>query len=243
MPELTTEKQVTTNYAQFTLLETNRERSRGHIEALKRAWVEGGNLTKVDPIKVNENLEVIDGQHRLTAAEELGEPVYFTVNPGLSIQDARQMNILHRTWYTDDYAGSYSRDGNQNYIKYLELKEMYGFSHSIMVLYINGLQTKGQHKDFREGTFVIDNEKQALKRLDELSAIVDVVGDIAKTRAFALAYLKVRAVDGFDFKQMIRKFEIFGGGIKSFNGLEDNQRQLEDIYNYKQTETNRLRLF
>lgn len=232
-----------TNYDEFTFLTTNRDPARGHIEALKRAFVEHGNLTEISPITVNENLEIIDGQHRYIAAQELGEPVFYMVRSNLSIQDARQMNILHRPWNTDDYAESYAAAGNQNYIKYLELKEMYGFSHSIMVMYIVGLQATGQHKAFREGGLVIENEKAALKRLDELSAIAEVVGDIAKTRAFALAYLKVRSVDGFDFKQMVRKFEMFGGAVKSYSGLEDNQRQLEDIYNYKQTEDHRLRLF
>jgi hypothetical protein len=66
--------QVTSDYDQFVIMEANREQNRGHIEAIKAAFGEMGNLTRVQPILVNERFEIIDGQHRFIACKELGEP-------------------------------------------------------------------------------------------------------------------------------------------------------------------------
>lgn len=236
-----TQVNVTTNYEQFNFINSNREQSRGHIEALKRAFEENGNLTRVQPILVNDRMEIIDGQHRYTAAKELSQPVYYTVMPGLGIREARSMNILHRGWTIEDYAKSYASTGDTSYQKYLAIKEDYGFNHSITLTYIIGRDAKGIFKTFQAGEFVLEDEAAARERLDKLAS----VGEFAPVldRYFAIALLKVMGVSGYDHKRMVNKLEINQDLQRKYASVADYQRMLEEIYNHRMSEASRLRLY
>lgn len=235
--------QVSTNYNNFSFLITNREQTRGHVEALKKAFAEMGNLTRVQPILVNENLQIIDGQHRFLACKELGEPIYYTQVEGLGIHDARQMNILHRSWTAEDYARSYAAAGDANYIRYLQLKEEYQLPHSIMLIYTTPSgDDSGMFKNFRNGDFTFDNREEAIVRLDLLASAGEVVPMI-RDRAFARAFLRVIKTPGYEHKRMLRKLGLHQDLLKRYSSVEDYLRMLEDIYNHQMSENNRLRLY
>ena len=68
--------QHTTNYNQFKLVQFNREKSAHHISQIKKK-IKENNLLHLHPILVNLKGEVIDGQHRLQAAQELEVPIYY----------------------------------------------------------------------------------------------------------------------------------------------------------------------
>jgi hypothetical protein len=236
--------QSTTNYQQFKLLHNNREQHKAHVERLKKAFEEYGNLTKVQPILVNENFEIIDGQHRFLAAQELGLPIFYTIRQGLGIREARSMNILHKSWNTDDYARSYANSGDASYQRYLQLREDYPFSHSILLSVAEGIDSKGSFRDFREGNFTINPEqyKRARETLDSLTEITSVV-PMGGQKEFGYAVLKAMSSPGYDHKRMVQKVEERGGSILRFAGVQDYLRALEELYNFKMPETSRVRLY
>jgi hypothetical protein len=235
---------VTTNYEQFRFLINNRDRYRGHIEALKRAMTERGNLTEVQPILVNENFDIIDGQHRFIAAKELGQPVYYVVGPGLRIEDARSMNILNRSWTFQDYAQSYADGGDASYKRYLDLQEDYGYGHSTLLSYITGHEEKGIFKTFRNGEFVFPPEAVTAtrERLDKLAEFGEKV-PYDHDKQFALAVLKVINVPGYEHARMLAKLEQHGDTIRRFSAIADYLRALEEVYNFRMSESSRLRLY
>lgn len=235
--------QQTDDYDQFSFLSTNRDQNRGHIEALKEAFEEMGNFTKVQPILVNDQYQIIDGQHRFTACKELGLPIYFTVVDGLGVREARNMNILHRGWRVEDFARSYAMEGNTNYQKYLVLKEDYGFSHSILLAYIYGkVDRAGVYKTFREGNFVFDNEKEVRERLNMLSQYGEHT-NLVNNREFAFAVLRIMDSENYEHKRMLNKLAQNGHSLVRMGTIDDNLRQLEELYNYNSKETARKRLF
>lgn len=242
MEDSTTTIRRTMNYDQFKFIHNNRDQSRGHIETLKRAFEEVGNLTEVQPILVNENYEIIDGQHRFIAAKESGAPIFYTVRPGLRISDARSMNILHREWTTDDFAHSYADGGDVNYKKYIEIKDDYNLPHSVIMEYINGGQSRGAFATFRHGEFVLPNEAAARHRLDMLLEVMPKL-PIGKDVNFARAYLKVMAVPGFDQARMVDKVTRLGDMMRKYATVPEYQRAIEDLYNHGHGETTRLRLY
>lgn len=234
---------VTSDYTKFKFILTNRDRRRGHIENLKKAFEENGNLTKVQPILVNDQMEIIDGQHRYVAAKELSEPIYYTVAPGLGVHEARQMNILHKTWDTSDFARSYADGGDASYKRYLELIEEYEVSHSVVMYYVVGEEKKGVMAGFRNGEFSLTPEQKEItaERLEHLTA----VGEFApmwKQREFAVALLKCMNVPGYDPERMLSKLS-FSHDIPKYASVLDYQRKLEDIYNFRTTDANKIRLF
>jgi hypothetical protein len=235
--------QRTNDYDKFSFLSNNRDPSRSHIEALKRAFEDYGNLTESQPVLVNERLQIIDGQHRFIAAQELGSPIFYTTVSGLGIQEARQMNILHKNWTTDDYAESYAKGGNQQYVTYLELKEEFGFSHSVTITYAKEGRAKGIFAEFRNGTFVIDNLELTRERLAMLADVVQIIGPSLADKTFALAFRRAMQAPTYDHARMLKKLAELQTEFKAFSKQPDALRQLEDIYNHRYTESNRVRLY
>ena len=65
------------NYTKFTLFDNNREINETHVEKLIASMRKSGQLM---PVVVTQNMEVVDGQHRLKACEKLGVPVSYVIN-------------------------------------------------------------------------------------------------------------------------------------------------------------------
>lgn len=236
--------QQTTDYSQFKIISTNRDAKAGHVEKLKEGFAKFGNLTKVQPILVNEKFEIIDGQHRFLATEQLGEPVYYTMQPGLGIAEARSMNILHRSWTTDDYAQSYARAGDRNYIRYLAIKEDFGFSHSVVLRYIGGVEKNQVWREFRNGDFTMTPEQEVTAR-DRLTHLGDaaVFVPFAADRNFAFALLKAMTIENYDSKRMLKKIELHKGMMHREGSVEAYLRMLEEVYNFQMSEPRRQRLY
>lgn len=235
--------QETMDYDKFSFLEANRDQSRGHIEVLKAAFEEIGNLTKVQPILVNDKLQIVDGQHRFTACKELGQPIYYTMVEGLGVNEARSMNLLHRTWRVDDFAKSYAMSGDKNYQRYINLKEDYGFRHSVILAFIQNTPEKaGVFKEFREGDFVIQDEEAAVERLEYLSQAVEL-SPIVSYRPLSLALLRAMQSDNFDPARMLDKLKKYGHKLERIENVESNLRQLEDLYNHNVAVSSRVRLY
>lgn len=228
-----------TDYEQFIFLDDNRGTVNGHVAAL----TEEGNVTAIEPITVNEHFEVIDGQHRILSCKENGWPVYFKVREGLTISDARKMNILHRTWTADDFAKSYAADGNVQYQKFLQLREEYGLNHTVTLFAVYNGEKQGLGRQFRAGDFVIEDEAATRARLDKMAAMTEVM-NIKPSQHFFTAYLEVMKVNGFDHNRMVRKTQAVGDQfLRKFGSMPDYFRALEEVYNYGMSENNRLRLY
>lgn len=224
--------QSTSNYAQFKSLTNNRNISPRHVEDIKIAIEETGNLTKVVPVLVNENYQIIDGQHRFMACQELGMPVYFTMVQGLNIDHARSMNVLQRNWLVSDFAESYANAGNINYKRYLDLKS-YGFNHSITLASTLNTTTERQNmfKRFKSGDLEISKEAfdKANKELGQLAEIAQITP--VKTKSMGLAFLVAMRSENYDHQTMLTKLKKKADSMESFQTQKDNLRQIEDIYN------------
>jgi hypothetical protein len=234
----------TTDYDRFVILDTNRSINPGHAETLKQAFEEHGNLTAVQPLIVNERMEVIDGQHRLTAARELGVPVFYRVIEGLRISDARTMNILHRGWTIKDWADSYAASGNVNYQRFLALLEAHELPMSIVLYAVRGYKASGAFKQFRDGELVITSEAmaEATKRLDMIAELAEM-NSLASVSNFAVAYMQALSNEGFDHKLFMQRLERVPFLLTRQAGVPEYLQTIENIYNYNLVAKNRMRLF
>lgn len=234
--------QSSTSYDQFSFFSVNRDINRGHVEVIKRTFTEIGNFTEKQPILVNEDYKIVDGQHRFTACKEMSIPIYFTMQPGLTAKDALAMNILHREWRLDDYARYHAESGDENYRKFLQLVGDYELSYSILITYAVGEKVPGATAGFRKGEFVFRDVPGTRARLDKLVEVTDLVG--IKDQSIALAYLKVLEVRGFDQERMVRKLNQAGAQImRRFGNVKEYQRAFEEVYNYSMSDRNRLQLY
>lgn len=105
----------------FKTLNGNRELNLSHVDRIAQSIVDNGFL-KV-PIVVNENFEIIDGQHRVEAARKVKSMVYYVKVKNYNLSTAIILNANSANWKTIDYVKSFCERGNINYLKLMHLYE------------------------------------------------------------------------------------------------------------------------
>ena len=104
--ELQNEGKVSTvfyesDHSRFKFLEANRPIKQAHVDKLIGLLNEPkGQLL---PVVINENYEVIEGQHRVKACMALKIPVMCIKVEGLTIEDVISMNTTQSGWNFNDY--------------------------------------------------------------------------------------------------------------------------------------------
>lgn len=223
----------TKNYDKFKWLKGNRPISTSHVNYLKKKIEENGNLTPQFPLDVNENMEIIDGQHRLEALKILKEPVYYQIKPSLDINSVISLNTGQKNWSWKDFAQSYADRGDRNYQEFIKLSEETGEKRfgTLMMYSTFGewAGRRGSAKDtFANGTFEMKNYELALKHLGQYQEMVQV-GHV-NVREFAYACQRFMQRPGYDHERMIDKISAFGGGLRNCYTVGDFYRELDLIY-------------
>lgn len=127
----------TTNYSKFKLLHTNRMISQGLVERLKDSITKIGYI-KSKPILVNDKHEIIDGQHRYVACQELNIPVPFVIRDKNGVSDNEvmiELNSKQDVWRLNEYVEHYAKLGVKfhKYVWDFENKHRLGISNSICI--------------------------------------------------------------------------------------------------------------
>lgn len=122
----------------------------------------------VSPIIVNENMTVIDGQHRLSACQQLGLPVEYVIKEGLNEDDIVRMNTVQRPWKLINYIEAYANEGKEEYVKLLNLintKDYYQSVAIISQIAFNSNTPRGMIEAIQEGTFKFHNYNKTVEFL------------------------------------------------------------------------------
>lgn len=115
----------TKDYSIFKKNESNREIHQCNLKKLINS-IRAQNMLEYRPIIVDRELRVIDGQHRLEAAKELGVEIYYQINREAKDEDMILLNTTQRKWVIDDYVNYYIHKGYPEYIKYEEYAKKKG---------------------------------------------------------------------------------------------------------------------
>lgn len=148
----------TTDYTRFKSIEQNRKINYAHVERLK-ASMQIQQL--MIPICVNENFEVIDGQHRLTALSELELPVYYYIAPGYGVEEMKRANIIASTWNMTDFVKSYQKEGSDAYVFIVDQSELSDLPLTAILDIVTraaGVSKKELEFHVKQGTLVISDE-------------------------------------------------------------------------------------
>lgn len=116
--------QSTDQYSLFKIVHSNRPVDDTHVKKLMAA-IEKKNLLHLNPIVVNGNMEVIDGQHRLKAAKMLRVPIYYMIDKDINHGDISSLNSNKKNWKMMDYVNFYAKEGRKDFQQFLDLCNLY----------------------------------------------------------------------------------------------------------------------
>lgn len=236
----------TSDYSIFKKMDGNREEDPKKVSRIKNSMLEHGNLTAEFPIVVNEHMEIVDGQHRLAVTKELGWPIGWHMQEGLTLETVRGINSAGSNWSWKDIMHSYTKKGTpeqkDNYTKFLTLYKEFGFSYSVMRLFTIGMRKKTDHiKRILQGELVIPNYDSAHNRLTMLSDIVGLVGQ-KDSHLCQSVYMVINNPE-YNHLRMTNKLKTYDKDIRRMATVGDYTRLLEDIYNWHIPADNRTRFY
>lgn len=236
--------QHTTQYHLFSLLDANRPLNQGHVQKLVEQ-IRQNNLLHIRPLDVTPELEVIDGQHRLAAAKELGLPVYYRITQQLTEADIASLNTASKNWLGVDYLHYWTEKGQPAYVALTDFRQRHpriSFSNAKMM--VSG-STNNRAADFRAGTW----QAGQLEKAEQVAGLIERIAaetpfkQAADTRFVAAVYHCAANVAGF-------KPEHFMGRIlrqpRALVPCATHKQYLElfqEIYNYNTTQEHRVRFF
>lgn len=115
--------QFTRDYKLFKIMRENREINSGSVIRLMHSMKNNGVL--MNPIFVNEKMEIVDGQHRFHALMEMKAEVPFIVIPGYDHDQVHVLNMQAKNWNASEFLSYHYKLGNANYVQVHNFMQKY----------------------------------------------------------------------------------------------------------------------
>ena len=226
---------TTKDYSIFKRLVGNRDIPESRISKIVESiqtigWVH-------NPIIVNEKMEVIDGQGRLTALQRLKMPVEYIIAEGAGNKECIYMNMNMVNWKLPDFIKSYAEQGNENYQRLLSLMERYANGNLDIISTAVYRLSKSKHRDIKKGTLQLTEEQYeaAIPRLEYIKPILEEIddkklpGSIIMLMQTLIYYYDYPEVDRDRLKYSVEKY-IYNATPWVLN--TDCEKEVENCYNY-----------
>lgn len=220
----------TKDYDQFNEITSNREVNQSHLNSLVIS-IQENNLLHLNPIIVNDQNDIIDGQHRRKAAKKLGVFLYYVVDDKITRDDIAKLNSNSKNWNMLDYVNFYCVEKVQEYLILSKLiREHPKISISSLVHILNK-EYRRNTKEFKDGKLIVDNYDNAIEIITAVEKVRNLNINHAYDRNFILALAMCWKVEGFEFEKLYKKLVDSRLDLYQCSKKEQYIRLIEEIYN------------
>jgi len=240
MEEILTKIWVTNNYSKFSLLPSNRDINGGKVKAITKSMEK---KFLINPIMVNEKLQIIDGQHRFEASKKLSKLVYYYIISGYADSETSLLNTNSSNWGIKDFVKHRVINGGESYKIYKRLQEVIPINPTDLIGILSGYYGRNSlaTKKFKEGLFITIPTEESLKFLDLIREIL-VYFPRAVDYRFIKALGKAVKTSSFSSEHFIYKLSSFNLDINERNKSSEYLEEIEMIYNYRTNHLKRIHL-
>ena len=226
---------VTRDYGIFKRLVGNRDIPESRISTIVESIQTIGWIH--NPIIVNEKMEVIDGQGRLTALQRLKMPVEYIIAEGAGNKECVYMNMNMVNWKLPDFIKSYAEQGNENYQRLLSLMEKYADGNLNIIFTAIYRISKAKTREIKSGILQLTEEQYeaAIPRLEYIKPILEEIddkklpGSVTTLMQTLIYYYDYPEVDKERLKYSVEKY-IYNATPWVLN--TDCEKEVENCYNY-----------
>ena len=219
----------TKDYSKFKVVDGNRNLNIMHLNRLMQSMAED---YLISPIIINEEHQVIDGQHRLECAKQLGLPVYYIVCKGYGLGEIQRFNANSKNWTADDFMNGYIKLGKKEYEYYKAFKDRYGFAHGEVLTMLVGGRDIDTVKQFQAGKLKIKKYNEACEMAEKIKKC-EPYYEGWKRRSFIGALLQVMKNPQFDIEEFVEKLKYQRSKMYDCGRVEQYVEVIEEIYNFK----------
>jgi len=233
--------QVTHDYSLFKFLKGNRHINSAHCEALKKSLLNKPML-HIRPILVNSKYEIIDGQHRFQASKELGEPIYYIIEPDADYNVAIALNANSKNWGIGDYVDMFAEQGCTQYSKLVKFAKDNDVNLDIALCVILNQRPGGQFsRNLKKGIFEHDFDE--LKLAESIAKCKNFIDFIKvrnrkdklylSTKNFWLAVMRFMNHPDVDWSKFLEKVELNLHLLGPQSQIKRYLQTFMAIYNHK----------
>ena len=128
MAKISNQVHTTVDYFMFKPIGGNRTLNELHVRRLRDS-IKANYLFTV--IIVNEDYQLIDGQHRFEVIKELQLPLNYIICKGYGLTEVQILNQNSKNWTADDFMEGYCNLGKKDYEIYRQFKDINSFMDEI----------------------------------------------------------------------------------------------------------------
>lgn len=228
--------QRTTNYSQFVRTKENREvnlhKPRAEHRDLRKSMEKYGWIPAFPLMakSVNGHYEILDGQHRLGIAKELGLEVFF-------VQEHRdvciaEINMAQAKWRLEDYAKRWAAEGLEDYLEVLSFSEQYEIPLGISFSILAGTQVLSNVRPrIDSGRYKVSTKPFALTIANTYQTLRGI-NKKAKGQSLIYALYKCHLLEYFEPKKIITTASRRPEMLVPCGREEAALEMLEEIYNF-----------
>jgi hypothetical protein len=235
------------DYRKFKMLADNRTINQLHVKRLVDSFK---NQYLVCPIICNELFEIIDGQHRLRAAQESDLPVNYIMINGYGMKEVQLLNTNQKNWTKIDYLLSYVSYGKKPYVEFhMFMKDFPELSFQACERILTGKgngQRQGtfsgkkfQMRDFEEGKLIIPDLSKSYSLARKIMEFKPYYEGFGKGM-FATTMMSLFRSKNYNHKEMLHKLSTGPIKLADCRIVEEYKLLLENIYNYKRLKENKV---
>lgn len=220
---------ITEDLDRFELMRGNRPPNPQHVEHLAKNIEKFGMLC--NPILVNEDMQVIDGQHRLLAAKKTGQKIFYIIVKGYNLEQVKALNLKQKNWTNIDFLNSYADMGIESYVYIRQFMNRHLFDlRTCLILNKCNQQTKDTKGFFKEGLLKIGDIKIAELYAEQLKMLKPYHNIRSR---FATVMIPIFKNKNFVFSEFLGKLKLQPTALVECANSQQYKDLIEHIYNYR----------
>jgi len=232
----------TKDYELFSFVTGNRPLSNYLIKSIITAYKNGINLFQYNPILIDKDYKIYDGQHRFSACKQLGISIYYIKIEPLDIPKLVMLNNAKLKWNIESFTNSFVQLGFKDYEIVQDFSKRHDFGISLAA---EVLKQKQPHMnlEYNAGLYKIKSIAEA-EKIALWSKELNKHDKRLRARVVVRALISLSYNTLFDFKRFINKIKSQKEPIKIMSCVNDQLRYFELIYNWNiKDKENYIRLF
>ena len=225
------------DYSAFKHVTGNRDIKDSKIKKLIRAIKAGHDYLPQCPILVDEDYNIIDGQHRFYLCKQLKVPIHYIKIKKGGIKEITILNSNNDSWSNNDFLNCYCDMQIEDYKNLHDFKlsnHKFGISMCVALLY-HGNSTRGgvTMNIFRDGLFKIRYLEKA-KLIVQMCCDYQGYIDFPFRAEFVDALLKAMGSGKYDHEEMKEQLKLHYKGDERLQGKgwKEYIVKLEEILNF-----------
>lgn len=230
----------TKDFTIFKKMEGNRSLDKYHIKKLK-ASIEKDNMLHLHPIIVNENFSIIDGQHRLEAAQQLDVDIYFIQSNEVKDQHLIESNVNQKSWEVENYIDFFAvREKNADYLKLKNMMIQSSLKPKALLTLLLGVVSNSILEFLKTGKFRFPENSLSEKIFENFLDFFAYIKDkrinpfsMFTNANFTKAFRWIFNTQGFEKEIFYKKLDLRWFDLKPQKNAEDWYKLLISIYNFK----------